>query len=217
VGDPVRLLLVSVAWATERYRAWRGTDGALLLEHVYQLVGQQHMSGRGPRQVMPGSEHDVAADGIGAGADCSSRRGSLSIHMESNVAEVMAEPGLHQGAGGGVQRLTAAAVQDFMHDAWRTARLADGALLLLAPEQAWLPVFTTHAGAAALRAGRGTPPKYSRAQLAGARSQQAANRPIPDRALQREDFSAGAGGPTPKGCDGTIRDGLPEVGHRGLH
>ena len=71
-----------------------------LLDHVGQLVGQKSPV----RDRLRLAEDDVTAEREGGRVDRTGGGGGLRIAMDSDLAEIAAEPRLELGAGGGAQR-----------------------------------------------------------------------------------------------------------------
>ena len=105
-GDALSLTLASVARLADR--AGRASAAGRLLDHMGQLVGQQQPARGGRRLVLRAAEEDVAADGVGVRMQPLGRLCGVAIGVDPNVAEVCAEPRLHERAGCGVERLAGA-------------------------------------------------------------------------------------------------------------
>ena len=82
-------------------------DGGALLDRVGELVGQQVPALGGARLVLVAREEDVVAVGERPGAEVVAEAGGALVGMDADVAEVGAEPRLHEPARVGRQRLAA--------------------------------------------------------------------------------------------------------------
>lgn len=72
-------------------------------------MGQQSLAALRMRRILIGGEDDVAAGGIRQRLDRLGGGCRFGIGVDSDLAEVMAEAGLHEGADGGVERLAGGA------------------------------------------------------------------------------------------------------------
>ncbi|KUG20736.1 hypothetical protein ASZ90_009536 [hydrocarbon metagenome] len=111
--DLIGLVLVPALARLYPEVSWRAY--AALLHHVSQFVHQQRSSFRHIRRKSAGVKDDVAADRIRQRVDRPRRFRRLCIRVHPHPGKVVAEPGLHIGAGGRVERPPRGA-QHFMHD-----------------------------------------------------------------------------------------------------
>ena len=88
------------------YGRERGWDVAVtgLLGDVRQLVREQASSRRAVRIEAAGAENDGVADCVSEAVDVAGRFRGAVVSVDANVAEVAAEAGLEEGAGGPVER-----------------------------------------------------------------------------------------------------------------
>ena len=82
-------------------------DGGALLDRVGELVGQQVTALGGARLVLVAREEDVVAVGERPGAEVVAEAGGALVGVDADVAQVGAEPRLHEPARVGRQRLAA--------------------------------------------------------------------------------------------------------------
>src|SRR5688572_7913942 len=78
---------------------------AALLDGMGQFVGDEVAAAVGIRLVFAGSEGDVVARGVGVGVDGAGGVAGLRVGMDSHLAEIMAEAGLHEITRARVQRV----------------------------------------------------------------------------------------------------------------
>jgi hypothetical protein len=71
---------------------------------VRELVAQQLTAAPRAGRVAAGAEDDVVADRVGAGAGGARRRRGAGVVVDAYVAQVAAEPRLHVGACGRLER-----------------------------------------------------------------------------------------------------------------
>ena len=88
---------------------------AALLDDVGQLVREGDAASVGGRVIAVALEHDVGADGVGVGVHRPGRLLGAGVVVDPDVAEVVAQPGLHVGPHAGVERLPAAGVDHVVH------------------------------------------------------------------------------------------------------
>jgi len=86
-----------------------------LLHYVSQLMRQQVPTHACSRHVLLHRKSDIFAHRIRQRIHCPCRFGRPCIRVDADAAEVVAEAGLEEGAGGGVERLAGRA-QYFVHD-----------------------------------------------------------------------------------------------------
>jgi len=79
--------------------------GSFLLDHMRQFVAEKTLARAGSRRVGPGTEHQMASDGVGVRTHRIRGIVRCSVCMDSNRAELVTKLRLHECARGHVKRL----------------------------------------------------------------------------------------------------------------
>ena len=75
------------------------------MNDVGQFVGEEGAARVRGGGILAGGKGDVRAGRVGVGIDGASGFGGVRVGVDADVAEVMAEAGLEEGACGGVERM----------------------------------------------------------------------------------------------------------------
>src|SRR3954471_3075908 len=123
---------------------------AVLLDHMGQLMSQKTPSRGGARRVLPAVEHHVPPYRVRQRADRPRRLGGPRVVVHAHPAEVVTQPGFHEGTGLSVQR-SAWRAEDLVHDRRRCRGAPQAGLLALQIEPLLLALgaFAARSGSAA--------------------------------------------------------------------
>ena len=91
------------------------------MNDMSKFVGEEGAAGAGVRGVLASVEGNMRAYGVRVGVDRARGSGGCRIGVDADVAEIMAEAGLEEGASGGVERM-ARRTKDVTDDAWDMSR-----------------------------------------------------------------------------------------------
>ena len=95
-----------------------GRRGAILLDDMCQFMSQQMATGVRVRREFPCAEDDVPTYRVGLGVHVTGRSLGSGVGVDTNFAEVLAEPGFEIVPHGGVER-PAGRTQGLVHGGGR--------------------------------------------------------------------------------------------------